>query len=238
VNDEEILRRLEEAEARCAALREVLEEVEELPWEAYSQEGGSALGEGNWQRTELRKGEKVLRHVKEVLRSDTGRDLLDRFRKLEAVATAAREYLAARELFLTTGKLPDGFKEEDDPTWKLRQALSALDEGDDGYRDFKAVRGTEDRAETAEERVWLLTEWHGRPTLIELVSGAEIYVDSGKRSDDPWIKGWNGMLCYVHPGRSPQTIARFDTMEEAEKALSVLAGKVKALRAKEELHAG
>ena len=88
---EEILKRLEEVEARCAVLREALEKVEELPWEAYSQEGGSTLGEGDWLRTELRKGEKVLRHVREVLGSDAGRDFLDRLHKLEAVVEAARE---------------------------------------------------------------------------------------------------------------------------------------------------
>jgi len=118
--------------AQNAAMRAALERIEELLWEAYSQQGGGILGEGEWLRTGLQEGEEALKHVMEVLGSDVGRDLLDRLHKLERVAEAAQEYLAARELYLTTGKLPDGFEEGDDPTWKLRKALSVLEEENDG----------------------------------------------------------------------------------------------------------
>jgi len=70
--------------------------------------------------------------IVEILKKpNVGTGPLKRLSKLEAVAKAAREYLAARELYLTTGRPPDGFEEGGDPTWKLRQALAALEEVND-----------------------------------------------------------------------------------------------------------
>jgi len=78
------------------------------------------------------------------------------------------------------------------------------------------------------KQLWILTEWRGRLKLIELASGAQVYVDLGKFFDDPWTRDWRAVLRYAHPDCGGQTIAGFDTEKEAESALLALANEVGA----------
>ena len=107
----------------------------------------------------------------------------------------------------------------EDVPW-LCQVVRKLLENENKHEQYvKSARG-----------MWVLAEYHGRPTLIELTSGAEVYVDQGKRHNDPWVKSWTAVLCYAHPDREVRGIARFDTVEEAERALLTLADEVKAFK--------
>jgi len=91
-----------------------------------------------------------------------------------------------------------------------------------------------DYVKAARGQVWILTEWHGRPTLIELTSGAEVRVELGKRFDDPWTRTWTAVLRYIYPGRDAQTIAGFDTVGKAKRALLALADEIGAFKIEEE----
>jgi len=115
---------VQECFAQCAAMREALEEIVRIePDEKPDGTVSGYLVHDAYEMCEI---------ANAALKYERGRDLLARLHKLERVAEAAQEYLAARELYLTTGKLPDGFEEGDDPTWKLREALSVLEEENDG----------------------------------------------------------------------------------------------------------
>ena len=116
INGEEILRRLEEAEARCAALRAALEKIHigcckfAFPAKAVNYAldiAGEAL--------EM---------------SDAGRDLVNRLRKLEAVAEAARKIWGE-----VRDQVKGDFWVEIPPDWEgweqLERALAALEEVND-----------------------------------------------------------------------------------------------------------
>jgi len=123
--------------AQNAVMRGALERIETLPWEAYSQKNGSMFGDGDWLRVRLQQGEKALKQAREVLRSDTGRALLNRLRHLEAVADAARKVWDA-----ASDEVKEDMWFEMPPDWEgweeLEKALAALEEANDEPRDLKA----------------------------------------------------------------------------------------------------
>jgi len=87
---EEILKRLEEVEAQCAAMREALEKLKHCP-ELELEKIRAENYLDAWFKDEEARLEGLITQVKQALQSDAGRDLLDRLHKLEAVAEAARE---------------------------------------------------------------------------------------------------------------------------------------------------
>lgn len=119
---------VEKSEAQCAAMREVLEQIGALPWEAYSQQNGSAFGDGDWLRVKLQPGEEVLRRVRNILASDAGRDFLERLHKLEAVAEAARAFVDV--FWKTYGDRPGCKGCFVGEIRDIEQALAALEESD------------------------------------------------------------------------------------------------------------
>jgi len=115
INGEEILQRLEEAEARCAALRAALEKIH-----IGCCKFASPAKAVNY----------ALDIAGEALEmSDAGRDLVNRLRKLEAVATAARKIWGE-----VRDQIKGDFWVEISPDWEgweqLERALAALEEKD------------------------------------------------------------------------------------------------------------
>jgi len=172
------------------------------------------------------------------------RELLARFERLEAVAEAAREYLHDVDALVRNEPTIYQYEPGEDKTWRLRKALAAL-EVDNERGDLKRLEEIKDYIEVAEElesslstlrrgQVWLLTEWRGKPMLIELTSGAEVRVELGKYFDDPWARSWTAVLRYIHPGRDALIIAGFDTVGKAERALLALADEAGAFKIEEE----
>jgi len=82
---EEVLKQLEEIKAQCAAMREALEEI--VRTEPDEKPDGTVLGylvHDAYEMCEI---------ANAALKHDAGRDLLDRFRKLESAAQLALQAL-------------------------------------------------------------------------------------------------------------------------------------------------
>jgi len=65
--------------------------------------------------------------AEDALGADAGRDLLDRLRKLEAVAKAAREYLHDIDAPILNQPTIYQYEPGEDKSWRLRKALAALE---------------------------------------------------------------------------------------------------------------
>lgn len=110
--------------AQCAAMREALEAALSEISEALDEQLCDAAGE----RATL----PIERQMMKALQPDAGRDLLDRLHKLEKVAEAAREYLHDVDAFARDEPTIYQYEPGEDKTWRLRKALAALEEGEDG----------------------------------------------------------------------------------------------------------
>ena len=116
---EEILKRLEEVESQCAAMQEALEKLKHYP-ELELEKIRAKNYLDAWFEDEETRLEGLITQVKQTLRSDAGRSLLGRLRKLEAVAEVA---LALTEDIRRGEGCADW-----DVVIRLERALAALEE--------------------------------------------------------------------------------------------------------------
>jgi len=119
VDSEKILQRLEELEAQCAAMREALEEIGRT--ERDEKPDGTILG------YLVHNAYEMCGIADAALRHEAGRELLDRLRKLERVAEAARKVWDA-----ASDEVKEDMWFEMPPDWEgweeLEEALAALEE--------------------------------------------------------------------------------------------------------------
>lgn len=137
VDNEDPYQKTQELLAQCAAMREPLE------WLASIDECGDGFVVGNPMNEEHVKHCpecQAILAARKALQSNTGRDLLDRLRRLEAVAKAAREYLHDIDAPILNQPTIYPYKSGEDKSWRLRQALAVLEEVNDESRDPQAAR--------------------------------------------------------------------------------------------------
>jgi len=127
---EEVLKQLGEIGAQCAAMREALEEI--VRTEPDEKPDGTVLG------YLIHDAYEMCEIAKAALECDAGCALLDRLRKLEKVAEAARKLVAEV-------RAPNYGVEREGSSiafWELlevlEEALAALEEANDEPRDLKA----------------------------------------------------------------------------------------------------
>ena len=130
----QLIARLGAVEAQNAAMREALETflmAYDPSWPgACPQECFDTSDGHGYEMQEVAKDK-----ARRILQSNAGRDLLEHLHKLEAVAKAAREYLHDIDAPLRNEPTIYQYEPWEDKSWRLRQALAALEAGPEGKDD-------------------------------------------------------------------------------------------------------